>query len=143
VAYSRVVGYTFLSDVPDNPNFTLLGDAKVNETQLQKLKTAEAILTGSQVSRLMKAASTSTIRTPGAACYEPHHIFVFYDGERAVAAIELCFSCNQLNALPAPPHRWTQNWATLAKLSWDLHLGLGSPDASLDRYLKRLKSRSQ
>src|SRR4051812_21385577 len=79
VSYARVVGYTFLNEYPKDDVFTLLRNAKLNAAQLKEFKTAEVALSTTQATRLITAASTSQVRTPGAACYDPHHIFVFYD----------------------------------------------------------------
>jgi len=140
--YSRVIGYSF-----DNPHskddvFTLLRDDKLNEAQLKEFKTKEAPLNAAQVERLLNAAFSSKIRILGAACYEPHHVFVFYDRDaKPVAAIEICFHCDKLVSLPEKDTDWHHDFAALARLSWELGLGLGSPKLTLDGYLELLKQR--
>jgi hypothetical protein len=142
VAYDRVVGYTFVNEHPKDDVLTLLRGAKLNAAQLKEFKTAEMALSAAQSTRLITAASTSQVRTPGAACYVPHNIFVFYDrAGNPVAAIELCFSCNHVHAIPAREVDWTADWAALAKLSWELGLGFGSSKESLDQYLDGLKDK--
>lgn len=66
-----------------------------------------ALLTDSQVKRLMPALTTETVRQHRTACYLPHHAFVFYDAAgRVVAHTEICFTCTIQRSFPAglPEH---------------------------------------
>ena len=141
VPYSRVVGYSFVPDSKDD-EFTLLRDGKFNEAKLKEVKTKEAVLAANQTKNLLKATFDYSRRTQGAACYEPHHIFVFYDSaSHPIGAIEICFSCRHIGSWPVPAKQVNgHDFAALAKLSWKLGLGLGSPKVSLDWYLDLLKS---
>jgi hypothetical protein len=138
--YSRVVGYAFVRD-PDTKwaEFTLLSNGKLDEALLKKVKTKEVVLNAEQTQRLLKATFGYDRPTRGAACYEPHHIFVFYDpNSRPVSAIEVCFSCRWIQSTPFKEVKGN-DYATLAKLSWELGLGLGSPKNTLDWYLDQQK----
>lgn len=141
--FTRVVGYTFLNEHPREDEFTLLRDEKLNEAQLKQFKTAEMPLNAAQASRLVIAASSAPVFHRGAACYEPRHIFVFYDGaNKPVGAIEVCFRCQWVREIPEQEN-WKPDWVALAKLSWELGLGLGSPKVPLDRYLDILNGTAQ
>jgi hypothetical protein len=60
------------------------------------------LLTETQVRRLMAATSASLPKSTRSPCYVPHHAFVFYDAQgRAVAHLEICFTCNKHRAFPA------------------------------------------
>ncbi len=64
-----------------------------------------------------------------AACYDPHHIFVFYSGDgKAVAAVEVCFGCTRVSALPelTEPMWYRHDFSALAHLSDELGLWFGT-----------------
>lgn len=47
--------------------------------------------------QLLKALSFDDKKNIVMACYDPHHIFVFYDYEgRPVSAVEICLTCGQI-----------------------------------------------
>jgi hypothetical protein len=95
--------------------------------------------------QVIRGSTQGTKRHPIMECYEPHHIFVFYDYDgRPVAAIEVCFSCNRVKMTPEVRVRGgtfgpfeTADLAGLAKIATEARLDL-KPFASLDVYVQRL-----
>jgi hypothetical protein len=78
-------------------------------------------LNPAQVERLLKAANSHRTPRPPADCYDPHHLFVFFDSSHhPVAYLELCFHCN--NSKEQPPLAFTLDWSELRKLTLDLGL---------------------
>ena len=94
---------------------------------------------------VIRGSTQGTKRHPIMECYDPHHLFVFYDYEgRPVAAIEVCFSCNRVQMSPEVRVRRgtfgpfeTADLAGLAKIVTEAGLDL-KPFASLDAYVQRL-----
>jgi hypothetical protein len=101
-----VIGYRFKipSDDVEGPvpsGFTLLTKTGLNEKLLKKLTIKSAKLSSDQVSKLMKATFSASERSSPAACYDPHHIFVFYAEDGSVTnAIEVCFYCTGVSTRP-------------------------------------------
>ncbi len=59
------------------------------------------VLNASQVSRLKAAVTGSHPCHPTAACFYPHHAFVFYDDQgRMVGYLNLCFLCSNYSGVP-------------------------------------------
>ncbi len=136
--YSHVVGYSF--DTGRAEPDSLVRTGKLDETRLKQFKQKEVSLTPTQIGRLLSATFGSRKRLAPAACYSPHHIFVFYDkNAKPVAAIEICFGCDNLRAMPSKDNEFHHDFADLARLSVELGLGLGA--GTLDDYLKHLKER--
>lgn len=104
----RIVGYRFNSPGEDHPGiptpsgFSLLGESgEVDLASLNELKVKEATLTEDQQVRLIEAVYADHPVTSAAACYDPHHLFVFYDADGQVhQAIEICFACLNLHTKP-------------------------------------------
>jgi len=103
------------------------------------------VLTNEAAVEVIRGSTQGTKRHPVMACYEPHHIFVFfdYDGD-PVAAIEVCFSCNRVKMTPeirvggrAFGSFETADLAGLAKIATEAGLTL-KPFASHDAYVQRL-----
>ncbi len=93
-----------------------------------------ALLTASQVSRLMLALTTETVRKHRTACYLPHHAFVFYDDSgRIVAHTEICFTCTIQRSFPAglPRHIDFQT-------VWDILREAGVPCGDGSQFYKDL-----
>ena len=130
--YVKVIGYRFRLPTDDAKGpvpsgFSLLNEAGLDTKQLATLTVKSAELTPDQVTKLVKATFSATHRTEPAACYDPHHIFVFYDKDGAVTnAIEICFSCTGVAAIPATKKdQWYKHdFVALAYLADELGLWL-------------------
>ena len=102
---AKVVGYRFKlpSDGLEGPvksGFTLMKNDGLDTKQLESLQTNSAELTRAQVQQLTAALSSGKLTYP-AACYDPHHIFVFYDAQgKPTGAIEVCFACTGVSSDP-------------------------------------------
>jgi hypothetical protein len=97
-------------------------DAALLERQVVK----SAQLSPEQIRKLTIAINAKQATSP-AACYDPHHIFVFYsDTGVIVAAVEFCFSCTGVSASPdiAEPRWYRHDFIALAKLTEELGLWL-------------------
>jgi hypothetical protein len=139
--YTRVIGYSFSHQ--GEPT-SLMRDGKLRQDRLQEWKTKEMPLNAEQVKRLVNATFASKIRSAPAACYSPHLIYVFYDRNlEPVAAIEICFSCDNLNFTPYKDVGYHHDLAALARLSAELGIAFDSSGMPLDRYLQRLKEKSK
>ena len=127
--FQKVVGFRFRlpSDGSQGPvpsGFSLLKNGAVDAAQLEKLKQKSAELTPAQTSKLLAATNGKEIIHP-AACYDPHHLFLFYSGEETiVAAVEVCFNCTGIYATPGiSKARWYRHdFAALARLADELSL---------------------
>jgi hypothetical protein len=94
---------------------------------------------------VIRGSTEGAKRHPIMDCYEPHHLFVFYDYDGdPVAAIEVCFSCNRVKMTPEVRVRGgtfgpfeTADLVGLAKIATEAGLDL-KPFASLDAYVNRL-----
>lgn len=125
--YDRVVGYQYAN--PWGVGGCIEGkDLKIDD--LAKLKSKEAVLNAAQVERLLQSTFQSKNLSPGAVCYDPHQIFVFYSGDTPIAAIDICFHCAGSRAWPEKATHETINYPELAKLCVSLGLGSGPPDNS-------------
>lgn len=125
--YDRVVGYQFANPMGLGSPFSLQ-QGKVNLDALPQLKRKEALLQSHQIASLLKG--TFEDENPAAvhaACYDPHHIFIFYSGDRCVGAIEICFSCSNCMCWPAAPKGMSTSFSTLAAICKSLGLGTGAP----------------
>ncbi len=95
---------------------------------------AGALLTKTQVQRLMPALTTATVRLHRTACYLPHHAFLFYDeAGRVVAHSEICFTCTIQRSSPEglPEHI---NFQTV----WDILREAGVPCGEGSRFYEDL-----
>lgn len=140
---AKVVGYRFRlpsdgSTEPVESGFTLLRGAALDTQALSELSVKSVELTEPQVKRLLNASfSADKIASP-AACYDPHHIFVFYsvDG-KPLNAIEVCFSCTGMSTLPGADRAyWNRcDFSALARLAEEL--GLWMENRTVDEYVKQ------
>lgn len=95
-------------------------------------KRNEAILKPDQVSRLVDAVYGSHEKTGPAACYDPHHIFLFYDtADVLIHVVEVCFSCTNLNSQPQiEESQWGRHdFRELARLCDEVGIGMNSGTA--------------
>ncbi|HEY1121160.1 MAG TPA: hypothetical protein VGE67_06150, partial [Haloferula sp.] len=98
--YQRVVAHRFQIPEENPESFSLIQGGKVDLELLKKLSVAAAELTPAQTSTLL-TGTFSDRRESMAACYDPHHLFLFLDGEgKVLNAIEICFSCTAISTLP-------------------------------------------
>jgi len=127
--YQKVVGFRFRlpSDGANGPvpsGFTLLKNGAVDTVQLEQLKQKSTELSAGQASKLLAAVNGDDIVYP-AACYAPHHLFLYYSAEgKIVAAVEVCFTCTGVHTIPElKKARWYRHdFASLAKLADELGL---------------------
>lgn len=60
-----------------------------------------AVLSPSQVQRLLADVTKGEPLDDRKPCYVPHHAFVFYDAaDQPVATLEICFTCRRFQATP-------------------------------------------
>lgn len=136
----KVVGYRFAlpgDDRPDLPvpsGFSLLNEAgEVDFALLEKLKQSEAVLSPGQAQTLNDAVHGDNPEWIGAACYDPHHIFISYDGSaRVTGVVEVCFSCTKVRTYPdlAKARWWRHDFRELARLCDEIGIGLTSGTAN-------------
>lgn len=121
--FSKVVGHRFRSDNPEG--FSFLRGSAVDLTRLTEFSAASAELNQRQIQQLLEATFQSEPGLPAAACYDPHHLFLFKDAAGKVThAIEICFGCTNISALPAlSDQQWQHHdFRRLYQLCTDLGL---------------------
>lgn len=142
--YSKVVGYRYdfpkidyCADLlyPENSDWK---EFRLNHAKLARLARVSRELGTIHIERLLKATFATKGDTGAGACYQPHHIFVFYGSDGvATQAIEVCFACRNIIVAPEPadgtPSASLRELATLCS-----DLGLWFTDESLSDYLARL-----
>lgn len=96
VKYTEVKAYAW--PVGDREPETLIS----NDFSLQPggMNKDGAVLSKEQTAKLIAAVTGKHERVIPAKCYEPHNLFVFYDGTKPVAYLELCFTCSGKRAQP-------------------------------------------
>jgi hypothetical protein len=142
VKYDRVIGYQYA-----NPwkldGLIFNGDLLFD--RLPHLKALEKELSKEQAHKLLQITFTRVNGQPGALCYMPHHLFVFYEGQKAVAAIDVCFECDKIKCWP-PEDVWkTTSFAELKSLCVELGLGTDAPKNEgniIDEYRKKFGTES-
>ncbi|WP_345738679.1 hypothetical protein [Prosthecobacter algae] len=141
---ARVVGYRY--DIPSGSYSADLlyhksgsDQYRLHHTKLVELARASKDLTVQQTNRLLKATFNSEGHTGFGACYQPHHLFVFYAPDGSVSqAIEICFECRMITVAPVPSggHQPRANLKELAVLCSEL--GLWSASESAADYASKL-----
>jgi hypothetical protein len=130
---ARVVGYRFAlpgegSGLPMESGFSLITrDGRLDIAVLKNLKLAQATLTPDQVSRLVDSVYGPHSETGPAACYDPHHIFLFYDAaDVLINVVEVCFGCTNLNAQPQieEPQWYRHDFRELARICDEAGIGM-------------------
>lgn len=107
-------------------------DGALDVTALERLKVKEATLNADQVARLVDAVYGDHEKTGAAACYDPHHIFLFHDRSGALFhAVEMCFACTNLHAQPpiAEPQWCRHDFRELARICDEAGIGMVSGSA--------------
>jgi len=99
-------------------------DGSLNPTRIPK----EGVpLTEAQVKRLEAAVTGSHPEHPVAACFYPHHAFLFFDGSRKIVGhINICFLCSNYRG---QPEGYARNWnlSQLEELLKDIGIPLRNP----------------
>ncbi len=136
---TRVVAFRFVlpgEDAPDTPmpsGFSLIDQSgKLDLTLLSELKVKEADLTIDQRDRLVAAVYGEHPVTSAAACYDPHHIFVFYDENgQIINLVEICFGCLNVHTYPELEEtQWRRHdFRSLARLCDEIGIGMTSRTA--------------
>ena len=126
-SYDKVVGYQFAN--PRGIGSPFATRSALDIRQLTKYKRKESPLNPEQTARLKRASFSFLPQMYAMGCYSPHHIFVFYSGDEAVAAVEVCFGCDGLSPYPSPPKFCLgTNWSSLASLAKELQLETVAPE---------------
>ena len=140
--FSKVVGYSF-----EHPGMGgVLSKRGVDMQSLEKFSSSEAELSRPQTDQLLGAVLKCDEGFPVMLCYMPHHIFVFYSElNEPVAAIEVCFSCNNIQMWPDAANVRSPgiDLPTLAHLANELKIGFGSPQLTLRKYLENLRKEQE
>ena len=97
-----------ISDIPSQKDFESLQKSRIlasrthlNIVGLTTRTIRQKLLTKDQIDDLTKATFKSKVHYPAMDCYDPHHIFIFYDFIGApLACIEVCFTCNAIKYAP-------------------------------------------
>ncbi|MEZ0275043.1 MAG: hypothetical protein ACAH88_09070 [Roseimicrobium sp.] len=107
--------------------FSFLSGRKVDLTRLEELAVKKVELTPTQIDTLIQALYGKNKKMSPAACYEPHHLFLFYDVSGGlINTVELCFSCTSVSAFPGIPEKqwYRHDFRKLAKLCEECGIGL-------------------
>jgi hypothetical protein len=131
VEYTKVVAYYFpKAGRGDDSTVMDPQTGGLDEAELQRVKQQEKTLNSGQIARLLRAGFASKVFFNRAACYDAHHVVVFYDRHgKAVAACEFCLECKAFTEWPvnqAISHQYNQqvDFVELAKLCAELGLKL-------------------
>jgi hypothetical protein len=124
-------------------DFTFLnGGHNVDLTRLEELSVKKAELTPAQIETLIQAVYGKNKKMPSAACYSPHHLFLFYDvSGKLINSVELCLSCAGVVTSPELPEKyWSRHdYRKLAKLC--VECGIGLHDTTLKQFNKMMDKR--
>ena len=119
VPFAEVRAYTY-NKKDDDRNIVTKGT--LSPTVLNK----QGVVLTAEQTRALVAAVTGKRPAPqwAAACFNPHHAFVFYDAaQKPVGWVEVCFECGNAAAEPAQRGQ-VYDVAALEKLATDLRLPL-------------------
>ncbi len=143
---ARVVGYRFKlpgeeAQKPPEGGFSLLRGSSVDMARLKQAAIKSAKLSAAQIKKLTEGVFSKTKRLTPAACYEPHHLFLFLDKKDGVThSIEICFACTSVRTLPEiKKSQWFRHdFPALARLCHELGLWPDSEEP-LDRFLRQME----
>lgn len=146
---SRVVAYRFSSPEdggqPVEPGFSLVSrEGVLNRAALELLKKKEVTLTTDQVGKLVDVVYGPNELESGAACYDPHHIFLFYgEAGRLLNTVEGCFSCVNIGCFPElPESQWRHHdFRRLARLCDEV--GIGMTSGTAEDFIRMLDERDE
>jgi len=118
--------------------------SKLDIAALAGLSRERARLSDAQRETLLKAVFDPHEEALIRECYNPHHIFVFYDrAGQPVGAIEVCLSCRGVDCLPRIESEGVLlhhvDFLAIATLLNDLHLSLAPGSHALDLYRESLE----
>jgi hypothetical protein len=142
IKYDRVVGYQYANPWKLDG---LIFEGGLLVDRLPHLKTLEKELSKEQAHQLLQFTFTRGNQAPSALCYIPHHVFIFYEGKKAVAAIDVCFMCDKIRCWPAEDIWKTTNFAELKRLCVDLGIGTDAPSNEakiIEQYRKQFGDES-
>lgn len=131
--YKRVVAHRFQDTAIES--FSMIEGGRVDASRLESLSLAEAELDEDQIERLLDGTFNKEHQLQPAACYDPHHIFLFFDAEdRVVNAIEICFGCTNISTIPELTEgQWYRHdFRSLARLCEEIGIGLHETDSAED-----------
>ena len=126
--FDMVIGYQFAN--PWGCGGLLSEKGIIDLDDLRWLQARSVKLEKPQVDFLLKHTFASEKKSVPAACYEAHHVFVFYSKDQPVAAIELCFQCNSARCRPNADIFDACNIPQLRHLCALLKLGTKPPETS-------------
>ena len=124
------------------PNQILRGPNIVDFAALSTRTLASKTLSHVEGKRVISSTIGSDADHPMMDCYDPHHIFVFYNNEGLpISAIEVCFRCSRVklspNIIAIYGRHSSVDFPTLAKIVIDSGLAI-PPYENLEDYLKEL-----
>jgi hypothetical protein len=141
----RAPGETDKPDEKSEFEFSFMnGNEKPDLSRLQELTVKKAELTPAQVDKLIQCLYGKNEKMFSAACYFPHHLFVFYDASgNVINTVELCFSCTGVAASPDMPKKqwYLHDFRGLARLCDECGIGLGTKTA--EEYVRVLDRREE
>lgn len=144
--FDCVVGYLFVNPPGEGSPF-LDGKNGLDLTHLGELKRRGIELDAAYTEELFKAIDSNESPSNSFLCYDPHHIFVFYSRQRAIAAFEVCFLCSATRSWPAQPSRAVPSYRKLSDLCNRIGLGVNPPDDQhavfVDYYKRFYRDRSE
>lgn len=107
-----VTGYRFKTDPAEEPFSCIVhNQSRIDLGELAKRTEASAVLPAESIVELLDATFQKEEGLAAAACYEPHHLFLFRDNLGEIThAIEICFGCTNISALPPLPEgQWQRH----------------------------------
>lgn len=123
-----VTAYRFSTPDEVESSWSLLtGDNQVDLGTLKKTTVASAQLTPGQTKKLLGCIFGDWERSGPAACYGPHHLFLFRDSTGKITqAIEVCFDCSNVYTSPALDEKqWNHHdLRGLARLCDEIGIGM-------------------
>lgn len=144
VKYAKVVGYYFVPEL--DGKFSTIDENGLRVDDLAKYKLQEQALQPRQIDHLLQAGFASKVHFPRAACYAPHHVFVFYNqAGQPVAACEFCLSCKGFATWPdekpprQPNDQRARNYVALALLCGELGLKLDPTGPPLKKVVNQMR----
>lgn len=129
---NQIIAYRFEikpgdPSLPDHGFSLIQPSGKIDLGLLQRLKKKEAVLDQTQIKKLETAVYGNHPVFQSAACYDPHHIFVYYDSNGHVGkAIEVCFGCTKIIAHPeiSSEQSSKHDFISLARLCDEIGIGM-------------------
>ena len=128
---AKVTGYRFRADSVEEFTNLVHDQNRIDLGELAKRTEASAELQQTDVAELLEATFQKEEGLSAAACYDPHHLFVFQNEAGEIThAIEICFGCTNLSTLPSlEENQWQRHdFRRLYKLCEALGLAEGSSD---------------